>query len=176
MGEPDIIILSTQDGPDPRLLEDPPERTIRAVLHRSARRLIVEIRKFDTDGVGQPTWKRIDAGKRKAKGADVRGAYRCAERLLADWYDRAMTAEDRVREAEDRVRKAEARANRTRIAPLLEADTKGAAKRRLAQLAAMALRDNHSIEEARSAALEAIRLMAREDMLPKIDTRVPGAM
>jgi hypothetical protein len=176
MSEPDVIILLDQDGRDPRIDEDAPTRTIRVVLHRSARRILVELRKPGADAVGQPAWKRIDAGKKKATGADVRGAYICVERLLAEWYGRAIAAEDRVREAEDRVRKAEARANVRRSTPLLEADTKGAAKRKLAQLAAVALRDNHSTEEARSAALEAIRLMSREDLLPKIDTRVPGAM
>lgn len=168
-----VVILSQDTGPDPRDREPPAEcsganqsrrdrTTIRVTLD-VASRVAVEVQD-GTDGVGAPHWIRLDNRE------DARAAYSILEGILASYYDRMIDAEGRAVAAETRALKAEqARAElpgrgKVSFGPALP-DPRAAAKIKLAKLLSLATSDNEN--EARSAALSAVRLMRENNLVPK---------
>ena len=175
MDASDIVILASDiKAADPRdNSERPRQTTARAVLHCRGPHVLIEVRDADDDAVGQPSWHRVDAGKANATEPEIRAAYAILERLTHDWYSRALEAEKRVVEAEKRTFEAEARATQaerralsgSRVAPALPG-SRVKARQRLSQLLGLA-NGSSSEDEARNAALAAVRLMKEHGLEPQ---------
>jgi hypothetical protein len=165
MAEADIIILSQSAGEDPRPQfprdkKSKPRRetTVRVVLHRGTKRVLVEV-EDGRDAVNAQRWRRIDSTRRRD---EVRGAYDALERVTADYYERTVGAEGRVVAAEKRALEAERRlaAPRSPVLPL-SADPKAEAKKLFAKLSELANTESTSIDERRNAALAAIEILSK---------------
>lgn len=167
MDASDIVILASDvKAADPRdNSEQPRQTTARVVLHCRVSRVLIEVRNEDNDAVGQPSWHRIDAAKADATEPEIRAAYAILGRLTHDWYTRAIDAEKRTVEAEARASRAERRAlSGGRVAPALP-ESRVKARNRLSQLLGLA-NGSPSEDEARSAALAAVRLMKEHGLEP----------
>lgn len=168
MDASDIVILASDvKAADPRdNSERPRQTTARVVLHCRGPRVLIEVRDEDDDAVGQPSWHRIDAGKADATEPEIRAAYAILGRLTHDWYTRAIEAEKRTVEAEARASRAERRAlSGGRVAPALP-ESRVKARQRLSQLLGLA-NGSSSEDEARNAALAAVRLMKEHGLEPQ---------
>lgn len=168
MDASDIVILASDvKAADPRdNSERPRQTTARSVLHCRGPHVLIEVRNADDDAVGQPSWHRVDAGKADATEPEIRAAYAILERLTHDWYTRAIEAEKRTVEAEARASRAERRAlSGGRVAPALP-ESRVKARQRLSQLLGLA-NGSSSEDEARNAALAAVRLMKEHGLEPQ---------
>lgn len=168
MDASDIVILAPDvKTTDPRdNSERPRQTTARVVLHCRGPHVLIEIRDADDDAVGQPSWHRVDAGKASTTEPEIRAAYAILERLTHNWYVRATDAEKRVVEAESRAARAERRVlSGGRSAPALP-ESRVKAKQRLSQLLGLA-NGSPSEDEARNAALAAVRLMKEHGLEPQ---------
>lgn len=169
---PAIVILSEKEGRDPRPIAVPARATgdgetiaesfrfnearVRATMRRDGHRVLVEV-EDGKDAVDAPHWHRLD---NRESVVEVRGAYDVLERLLVEWYDRAITAENRAAVAEARAAKAEQAHAKCRSVPALTmpAQDTAAARKKVTQLIELAT-GSTSIEEQRTAAHVAVNLI-----------------
>lgn len=160
----DIVILSQREEPDPR--NDEKRATVRVVLHRTSRRVLVDLVR-GSDATGAPLPVRVDPHEPESSAEDIRGAYGFLEQSLADWYDRALKAERRATEAEARATRAESRGRAGYIGPALPAaDPKAVARQKFEKLVALA-NGSPSEHEAGAAALAAVRMMREHSLTVK---------
>ena len=164
MAEAEIVILSQREECDPRNEER--KATVRVVLHRHASRVLVDIaRGIDATGVPLPV--RLDPHADDVSSDDIRVAYGSLERVVGEWYDRAIAAEHRATDAEARVRRAESRVRTGPAIPLPAADPKASAKQRVAKLLELASHAQTPEREAGAAAMAAVRLIREHSLSVK---------
>ena len=159
MADADIVILSQREEVDPR--NEKRRATVRVVLHRCVKRVLVDIARGGTDATGAASPVRIDPHAPNVPLDDICGAYCFLEQAVSYWYERAIAAECRAAEAEAQARRAESRSQARYIGPSLPlpvVDPKAAARTRVEQLLALAA-ESHSENEARNAAISAAKLI-----------------
>lgn len=176
---PAIVILENSKGRDPRPVVIPAHVDngehiaesvrfnacqVRATMRRAGPHVLVEV-EDGKDAVDAPHWHRLD---NQESVVEIRGAYDVLERLLVEWYDRAITAENRAAVAEARAAKAEQAHAKCRSVPVLTmpAQDTAAARKKAAQLIELAA-SSTSLEEQRTAAHTAVKLMRENGLTLK---------
>lgn len=153
------VILSQAEGDDPRPTDEKTRKraTIRVVLHQIAKRVLIEI-EDGKDAVGSPHWRRVDTQEDRD---EVRAAYDIVERILADYYKRAISAEDRVIKAESRIAQL-----LSPKAPILTTppDPLAPIKQKIADLIELAGRPEAPDEERRNAGVKAAELIRKHNL------------
>lgn len=176
MGSPktaaDIVLLRDQEEQDPRSKDECRRTRVRVALHRHTANVLVEVGD-GVDAVGSTHWHRLDAGKKRARRAELRAAYRVTERLLAEYYDRAIAAERRAVAAEERAALAERNQSQAPTqrtsgarAPLFLVDPQVKEKTKIDSLIRLAV-GSTNLDEARNAALSAVKMMVENNLSPK---------
>lgn len=176
---PAIVILAKSEGRDPRPVVIPAHLDngenvaesvrfstcqVRATMRRAGPHVLVEV-EDGKDAVDAPHWHRLD---NQESVVEIRGAYDVIERLLVEWYDRAITAENRAAVAESRVAKAEQAHAKCRGVPALTMPAQGtaAARKKAMQLLELAT-GSTSQEEQRTAAHMAANIIRENGLTLK---------